>query len=778
MKSYLSLIPISAKIHKRQNRMTLLCIMIAVFLVTAIFSIADMCVRMEKTHLVEKHGNWQIAINNISEEQAAQIGARSDIAAASWYGTINQDMEADYHIQGKSAVLCGAEKDYLTKIRDGIKEGSYPEAADEILLSQNAKTVLGINIGDLVKMNTPGGEQQYKVTGFGGDDSIYENQNYVVCAFISMKAYHSLREHNDQDASNPIYYIQLSNNANVQNVVDEIKNQYGVSGDDITENTAIMGISGSSSNSTMQGLYTIAIVLFILIMIAGALMISGSINSNVAQRTKFFGMMRCIGASRRQIIHFVRLEALNWCKTAIPIGVIAGLIMTWAICAVLRFGVGGELSDMPLFGFSKIGVFSGVLVGVVTVLLAAQSPAKHAAKVSPVAAVAGETGNGNKERKPANTKLYKIETALGIHHAVSAKKNLVLMTGSFALSILLFLLFCVGLDTVHALLPSLRSWQPDCTMIGYENACSIDREVADKISQMPGVKRVSGNIFKGNLPVTSNAKVDHVNLVSYDDYMLGCARDSLVSGSMEELYDRGETSNSVITIFNKDNPLETGDTVEVNGTQLNVTGVISDGLFADGITLICSEETFTRLMGKQDYAMLCIQLNGSASDTTITAISALAGDNNIFTDQRDSNTESTSMFWAFRILAYCFLAIITLITVLNIVNSTSMSVSARMKQYGAMRAVGMDCRQLIKMITTEVVTYAFCGCVIGCIVGIPLNRILYEEIITSHFGNDWTFPYTEVLIILAIVILSVVLAIYRPAKRMKNMVITDTINEL
>ena len=42
MKSYLSLIPISAKVHRRQNRMTLLCIIIAVFLVTAIFSLAQM----------------------------------------------------------------------------------------------------------------------------------------------------------------------------------------------------------------------------------------------------------------------------------------------------------------------------------------------------------------------------------------------------------------------------------------------------------------------------------------------------------------------------------------------------------------------------------------------------------------------------------------------------------------------------------------------------------------------------------------------------------------
>ena len=49
MKSYLSLIPISAKVRKRQNRMTMLCIIISVLLVTMIFSMADMAIRMEKT---------------------------------------------------------------------------------------------------------------------------------------------------------------------------------------------------------------------------------------------------------------------------------------------------------------------------------------------------------------------------------------------------------------------------------------------------------------------------------------------------------------------------------------------------------------------------------------------------------------------------------------------------------------------------------------------------------------------------------------------------------
>lgn len=60
MKSYLSLIPLSAKVRKRKNRMTLLCIVFAVFLVTSIFGMADMGFQMEQARLLEKHRNMTI----------------------------------------------------------------------------------------------------------------------------------------------------------------------------------------------------------------------------------------------------------------------------------------------------------------------------------------------------------------------------------------------------------------------------------------------------------------------------------------------------------------------------------------------------------------------------------------------------------------------------------------------------------------------------------------------------------------------------------------------
>lgn len=76
MKSYLSLIPISTKVRKQQNRMTILCIAISVLLVTTIFSVADMFIRTESDALQDKHGNWHISLNNISRDIAEEISQR------------------------------------------------------------------------------------------------------------------------------------------------------------------------------------------------------------------------------------------------------------------------------------------------------------------------------------------------------------------------------------------------------------------------------------------------------------------------------------------------------------------------------------------------------------------------------------------------------------------------------------------------------------------------------------------------------------------------------
>ena len=98
MKSYLSLIPISAKVHRRQSRMIRICIILAVFLVTSIFSMAEMWMKGETAEMRRKHGDWHIALQNISEDSVEQIRQNPNITFFSWYSEINQDTTWGYYI--------------------------------------------------------------------------------------------------------------------------------------------------------------------------------------------------------------------------------------------------------------------------------------------------------------------------------------------------------------------------------------------------------------------------------------------------------------------------------------------------------------------------------------------------------------------------------------------------------------------------------------------------------------------------------------------------------
>ena len=777
MKSYLSLIPISAKVRKRQNRMMILCIIISVLLVTTIFSAADMIIRGETVTMQAKHGNWHIQVNNISDEIAEEISNRPDVTAVGWSAVFNEDADQPYTIGERKATLYGTDETYLAQLADGMEEGAFPQSDQEVVLSSNAKLALDVQLGDSVTVQTPAGNVDLTISGFGSDDQeYYEGQTYLVAVYMTKDAFVSLMNENGVSDYAPACYMQFQSAAKAADAIAEIQTQYSLPEGSIRENTAIMGLAGQSSNESMQNVYGLAAILFIMVLLAGVLMISGSMNSQVAQRTKFFGMMRCIGASRKQVIRFVRLEALNWCKTVIPIGLIVGTVITWAVCALLRYGIGGEFAGTPVFALSPIGLISGAVVGLVTVLLAAQAPAKRAAKVPPMAAVSGNSESIPTTNRSARLILGKVEWTLGVHHATASKKNWFLMTASFSLSIILFLCFSVGLDFARELVPSLRSWQPDITLNGYANALLLEPDLLNEIQEIPHVEDAYGIAYLENVPATSSREgIDHVNLMSYTDYLLDSAADSVVEGDLSAIYGN---NGQVMTISNKDNPLQVGDTIQIGGKEVTITCAVSDGVYSSEYSVICSTETFEWLTGETNYSLIGIQLDADADDETIRQINNLVGSDVIFDDLRQGNQEDAATYLAAQFVLYSFLAIIAMITLFNIINSISMSVTARIKQYGAMRAVGMDGGQLSRMITAESFTYAISGLIVGCVAGLLMSRYLHIMLLTRYFGTAWSLPVPLLCIIVLFDFAAAFLAAYAPSKRIRNMAITETINEL
>lgn len=357
------------------------------------------------------------------------------------------------------------------------------------------------------------------------------------------------------------------------------------------------------------------------------------------------------------------------------------------------------------------------------------------------------------------------------------------MAGSFALSIILFLCFSVLVELLHIMMPE-KSYASDIDISVAEGGELITSDLMETLQGMPGVKRAFGRRYAAAVPAEFSVEVnrDVADIISYDDIQLDWipGDGDLKEGDLKKVYgDQG----CVLCIWDKNVPLNVGDYVTLGGNTLEIAGMMTSNPFSnngrtDGdVILICSEETFVRLTGENRYNIVSVQMAPGANDQEAEAIHDLVRGRYEFSDRREEADQGT--VFAFSLFLYGFLAIIALITVLNIVNSISMSVSARIKQYGAMRAVGMDGGQLTGMIAAEAVTYAVAGCVLGCMAGLPLSKFLYDRLVTAHFPYyTWTFPYGALLVIALFILGAVVISVYAPSKRLRNMAVTETINEL
>ena len=770
MKSYLGLIPRYERVHRKNNRISVLCIALSVCLVMAVFSMADMAVRSQKNYFIKTGGEYHAALHDVETETAEQISARVDVALSGWVCQGSTGM-----LSGKTVSFVGAEEEIMESLTEmDMTDGAYPSLPDEALLNESAMEQWGLSIGDNVTVTVPDGSQkQYRITGVLADMGSMLKADICGMA-LSEEGFLAIADENAADGTT--YRIQFKEGTHIQEAIKEIKAQLSLSDGQISENTALLGLMGQSESNIMQALYLIAAILVFLVLVAGTVMISASFHTNVLERTRVYGLLRCLGASRKQVRHFVILQGLRQSAKGVPAGLLAGQIVTWAACLLLRSISGDRFSEVPLFEFSIAGILAGVVVGFLIVLLAALSPAKKASRVSPVTAVSGGSQLAQNKRA-ANTKLFRVETGMGVFHALSGKKNLFLMTCSFAISIMLFLAFQVMVVFLDQGMPALAPWAGDVSVTA---AAGLEPSVIGDIREIKGVKRAFGRMEYSGLSVSSDTESGTATLVSYEENQFKWAEEELNEGNAESV--PGGTGEVLVT-YREGMQWKAGDAVTLHTPlgekQVRIAGILSSANASSEAGslgyIICSEHLFTESIGMAGYTSVDIQLADSGSDETVSAIRNLFPPDSSIADKRLSNSESQSSYYTGAVFIYGFLLIIALITVFNIFNSMNASVAARTRQYGVMRSIGMGAGQLYRMIAAEAATYAVLGCVTGCVLGIPLNKMMFQFLIAGKWGTGWQLPAASLLLIVVLCFGSAALAIRRPIRKIGKLSIVDTI---
>ena len=210
-------------------------------------------------------------------------------------------------------------------------------------------------------MTTPwGAAVEYRVTGIC-KETVLTSKLDASIMLLNGEAISKLYKEDTGEGKEMITYVVFRPFCNIQKAVEEICSELGIEQSQVSQNVKVLMLMFQSRDPYMMTFYFVAAVLAVLVMTAGVLMITYSMNSNVARRTEFFGMMRCLGATGKQIIRFVRREAFHWCISAIPAGVLAGIVVTWALCGMLRLLSPGLFDGMPLLGISCPGLAAGII---------------------------------------------------------------------------------------------------------------------------------------------------------------------------------------------------------------------------------------------------------------------------------------------------------------------------------------------------------------------------------------------------------------------------------
>ncbi len=771
MKSYLDLVTQYEKVHRKNSRISVLCIVISVLLVTTIFSMADMALRAQKGYFIKTNGEYHISLKDIDGQTAEMVGSRIDVSVCGWTYQGSTGM-----IGEKPVIFAGANESAFSSLTEmNMQSGVYPAQADEALLGQAALEQLGLAVGDTVTVTVPDGSRKdYLITG------VLENMGSLLKAdvygmVLTEAGFREIADENAKEGST--FRIQFKSGVNIQTAIRQIKEAYGLNEGQVAENAALLGLMGQSENSTMQSLYIVAAFLVLLVLIAGTVMIAASFNTNVLERVQFYGLLRCLGASKKQVKHFVILQGLRQSMKAVPFGLIIGQILTWCACLLLKSISGERFSEIPLFQFSIVGLIAGTVVGFLIVLLASLSPAKKAAKVSPVTAISGNT-QLTQNKKAANTKLFHVETSMGIFHALSGRKNVFLMTCSFAISIMMFLSFQVMVTFLNQGMPALAPSAADVSIT--MGTTSLDRTLSNEISMIDGVDKVFGRMEQTGVSASYGGDAGTLTLVSYTDRQFQWAKQDLNKGNITQA--QNENGYALIT-YGDGHGWNVGDTVTLHTSagdkQISIGGILTTASAANSAGscgyLICSEQTFIEIAGDLGYTAIDVQLSDSGNDDTISAIRSLIPADSNVSDKRLTNSEAQSSYYTGAVFIYGFLIIIALITVFNIFNSMNASVASRTKQYGIMRSIGMGANQLYKMIAAEAFTYAILGCAAGCALGLPLNRAMFQFLIADKWGAGWTVPIASLLLIVLLCLISATIAIRRPIKQISKMAIVDTI---
>ena len=436
-----------------------LAIALTTILFTSLFTIAMSLNSSYQTYTFRQIGGYAHGtFKEVSEDQiqalkshklVKEAGKRTVVGSISEGGFAKVPAEISYMDQNQT------KWSYIE-----LAEGHEPEKENEVIMDTEALKFLGVSpsVGEEITL-TYDVLDQAQSGGSRSDTFVlsgwweYDPVTPVHFINVSEKYVENLEQQmkgQGQGSFRTDLSVMLPSSLNIQGTMQKIEEDLGYQNENPDKDDYLgfgvnWGYTSAQTDSQMDPGIIAAIAAFLLLVIfTGYLIIYNIFQISVTEDIRYYGLLKTIGVTPRQLKRIIRQQALLLCLIGCPVGLAAGYLIGYLLVPIVISQttlntVGATVSSSPLI-FVVAALFS-----VVTVLLSCGRPGRMASRVSPVEA-GKYTESGSYSRKERRTRGARI-SQMAFANLGRNKKKTVLVVVSLSLSVVLLavtLLFTGG----------------------------------------------------------------------------------------------------------------------------------------------------------------------------------------------------------------------------------------------------------------------------------------------------------------------------------------------
>lgn len=291
-----------------------------------------------------------------------------------------------------------------------IIDGRAPQAAEEVLMDERSMELLGLEakagqqVTIKMRVRTADTKETERTFTVSGVIKAAEGMNvgflYVSEAYVETYADELFPM--DENVGGINMSVNFDGKADIQKALDKVITDSGFSTDDREENflssNTNWGYLSESAASDPMNLVGIGAAL-ILILVTGYLIIYNIFQISVIRDIRYYGLLKTIGTTGRQIKRILRRQAVSLCILGIPAGLLLGYLAGKVLLPVIMTVGGSTYAEADVRVSPQPWIFLGAaLFTVITVLISEWRPGRIAAKVSPVEAL-HYTDQGKRRKK-------------------------------------------------------------------------------------------------------------------------------------------------------------------------------------------------------------------------------------------------------------------------------------------------------------------------------------------------------------------------------------------